>query len=610
MASDATHLGTPTPYRRLLRELSHDKRDLWALLLYTVMTGLLSLATPLAAQALVNTIAAGVFIQPLVVLALGLFVGLLFAGVLRVSQFYLVEIMQQRVFARVALNLAQRIPRIQHKVLAHTYLPELVNRFFDVINQQKSLAKLLLNGPAAVLQIVVGLVLMAFYSPLLLGFDIVILVFMAFIAFGLGSNGVRTSIAESLEKYRVAGWLEELARCQTSLKIDGDVHYLFNKTDSQVSAYLDARHQHFRILYRQVIASMFFQAVASAGILGIGGWLVINQQLTLGQLVASELVVVMLLGALDKLVAMFQDWYDLLTSVDKIGHLMDLPIERITGADFPESPLDKTINPDRPQSAGVSVVCRGLHFYYLPQQPILNQFDMAIAPGERVSLVGVSSAGKSTLAELLCGLLEPKLGVIEVNGLDIRQLNLACLRQAVALVTDSNELFDGTVEENILAGRANISPQDLRWSLDVTQLIDEISHLPQGLQTRVVSGGRNLSKGQIQRLMIARAIADHPQLLILDEAFAGMDESTKLRLLEALLQPDNHWTVLDISHDPDVVWRSDRILVLEGGQIQESGSPAALAKNAQGRFATLFPELSEHGYRAGFKRPPHRGGAS
>lgn len=579
MASHSHHNSNITPFRRLIAFLKPDRKDLLILVLYTLLAGLLTLAVPLAAQALVNTIAAGVFLQPLFVLTALLFVGMLFAGFLRVSQFFIVEILQRRAFARVALDMARRVPAIQHQALATDYPPELLNRFFDIIKVQKSMAKLLLEGPAAILQIMVGLILMAIYSPLLLGFDLFVLLFIGFTAFVLGRNGVNTSLDESVEKYRIAGWLEELARCHVSFKMDGVSKYLFDKADDQVIDYIQARRSHFRILFRQAIANHFFQAIASAGILGLGGWLVINRQLTLGQLVASELVILIMLSAMDKLITMFQDWYGLLTGVEKISHVTDLPLERTGG---------KVIATD---AQGASVFCQDVSFSYSGGEAILRNLNLSIQPGELVSLVGASGIGKSTLANLICGLLEPKTGLVEINGVDVRDADLRSLRSIVALVGDNHEIFDGTVEENIVLGRS-IPQQDIRWALSVTQLMDEIADMPEGMKTGLMSAGRNLSKGQMQRLLIARAIVGRPKLLILDEAFTGIDERTKMIILETLIQQNTPWTVVDISHDAEVVTRSSRVLVLANGNIVESGSPYDLARKEGSFFSSLFPELT------------------
>lgn len=556
-----------------------DKRDLSILVIYTLMTGLISLAVPLAAQALVNTIAAGIFLQPLIVLSMLVLAGLLFNSVLRMLKFCIVENLQQRIFARTTLRLSERIPVIKSSALNTEYMPELINRFFDVMTVQKSWGKLLLEGPSALLQVVIGLVLMGFYSPFLLAFDFIIILFIFFAVSVLGIDGLRTSIRESASKYRVAEWLEDMGRCQTSLKTNGIIQFLVRRSDLLVLNYLEARREHFSVLFRQAFGTYFFQAFASAGILAIGGWLVINRQLTLGQLVAAELVVLNVLSALEKLIRNCDTFYDLLTGLDKVGHLTDLPIERIGGNNLPEI------------ETGLSVQCRKLHFSYSARE-ILTGLDLSLAAGERASLVGASGAGKTTLASIICGLQEANHGTVEVGGFDVRDLNLQSLRNQVGFVGDINEIFEGTIEENINLGRADISHQDVRWALDAAQFAEDLINLPNGINTILISGGRNLSRGQVQRLLIARAIAEKPKLLILDEAFTGIDEKTKLKIIDELFSPNNPWTVLDISHDAEVVMRSDKVYVLSSGKIAECGTPADLAWRNESEFSTLFPDLA------------------
>lgn len=567
------------PLERLWQMLVVDKRDLVVLTVYTLITGLVSLAVPLAAQSLVNTIAAGIFIQPLIVLSLLVLTGLLFSAFLRLLKFCLVENLQQRIFARITLLLSERIPAIKASALNTEYMPELINRFFDVMTIQKSWGKLLLEVPAALLQVAIGLILMAFYSPFLLAFDLIIILFVIFAVTILGIGGLKSSIHESVLKYRVAEWLEDMGRCQTSLKTNGINAFLARRSDNLVLKYLKARREHFAVLFRQALGTYFFQAIASAGILAIGGWLVINRQLTLGQLVASELVVLNVLSALEKIIRNCDTFYDLLTGLDKVGHISDLPIERRGGVQLPKSP------------GGLHIECINLHFSY-DSREILSQLNLSIAPGERASLVGASGAGKTTLASLICGLQEADAGTVEVNGFDSRDLDMMSLRRDVGLVGDVNEIFEGTIEENVGLGRPGVSHQDIRWAIDVAQFSDDLVHLPNGINTMLVSGGRNLSRGQVQRLLIARAIAERPKLLILDEAFSGIDEKTKLKIIESIFGAENVWTVLDISHDAEVVVRSDKVYLLSNGQISESGSPADLAWRTESEFSLLFPDLA------------------
>jgi len=573
------HVQHKTPHQRLYDMINLDRGDYLVIIVYTVFIGLLTLAVPLAAQALVNTIAAGVMVQPLIVLTLGVFGALLFAGTLRLLKLTLLEKLQQRLFARISLQLAEHLPKVQHDVIVSEYSPQLANRFFDVVTIQKTMAKILLDGPGAALQVFIALLLMSFYSPYLLAFAIFLILFISFVIGVLGIGGLKTSIDESYSKYYVADWLEELVRCQRGFKMYATNTFALEKADGLVAEYVTARREHFRVLFRQALGNYLFRAIASAGVLAIGGWLVINQQMTLGQIVAAEIVVFGAMEGLEKIIRLLENYYDLLTGLDKVGHLIDLPAERHQGRDLP-------INPQ-----GARVLCRKVNFAYQHRQDVLSSLDLIIEPGEHVSLVGQSGVGKSTLAMLLSGLHDANHGQVQINGMDLRDASPVSLRQSIGLVSDDNEIFAGTIEENILLGRGNLTHKDLQWAVEIAQLTEVLAYLPDGLQTRLVSEGRNLSRGQVQRLLIARAVINRPQLLILDEGFTGVDEKDKLEILESLFKPDYNWTIINISHDPEIVIRSKTIHVLAEGKIIQSGSPFELMRLTAGEFTRLFPAL-------------------
>ncbi|WP_309712945.1 ATP-binding cassette domain-containing protein [Armatimonas sp.] len=569
---------------RLLKLLSEDKSDLGVLAVYTVVVGLLGLAMPLAVQSLVNSVAAST-VQPLVVLSLIVLLGLLAAGWLSLLQLSLVETLQQRLFARSALKIARNLIHSTSRALYGTYAPELANRFFDVLTVQKSLAKLLLDGLTAALQAAVGLIVLAFYdkSGLLLGFDVFVLLVIGFVIFPLGIHGLRTSLAESAEKYHLAGWLQELARCRMSFKLHGTPEFLLARAEDRVAAWLTERRRHFIVTFRQEAGNQLFTALASTGVLAIGGYLVVQREITLGQLIASQLIVANVLKGTDKLLRQAETLYDLLTGLDKTGYLTDLETEREGGHEIPVSSL-----------GGAKVLLHDVHFTYPGPggREVLSGLNLSLEPGERISLVGASGTGKSTLASLLGGLEEASFGLIELNGVELRGASLSCLRDRVNIMSYEDAIFEGTIEENICMGRTGISSEQVRWAITLAQCVDEIAALPEGLQTRLVPGGGNLSRGQAQRILIARAIVDKPELLIFDEAFTGLDENTTLAILDGLFAPENPWTIIDISHEGPVVTRASKIYVLAGGKIVESGSPQELAATPGSEFVRLFPLLS------------------
>ena len=563
------------PWRRLFELITEDRRDVAVLLVYTALSGLLALAVPRAAQAVVNSITAGAFLQPLVVLSALVLGGLTLRGAVQLIKLSLVELLQQRIFARVVLHLSEHLPLVRQSAVADGSLSEMANRFFDVLTIQKALSKVLLDGPSTALKVLLGLTLLGVYSPVLLGFDVALIIAVMVVLVGFGVGGVPTAIHESVQKYRVAHWMEELGRCHLGFKLLGAPLSLLHRADAAVVDYLNARNAHFVITFRQAFGSVVLQAVVSAGVLAIGGWLVIERKLSVGQLVAAELVVLSVLTGLEKLVRLAEDVYDLVAALDKVGHLCEMPVERRAGLTVPVWP------------AGGHLRLSGVRFAYGPSE-IVGGLDLEIVAGQRVALLGASGAGKSTLVALTAGLIEPTHGSVQVNGVEVRQADLSVLRRIMGVVGDRHEIFEGTIEENLLMGRPGFTRSDLEWALDIAQLAPEIRRLPEGLETRLVSEGRNLSRGQVQRLLIARAVLARPQLLVMDEVFGGIEPVIKHRILDAL-ESLKETTLVFVTHHADVALRCQLVHVLEKGVIVESGSPGQLGLQKDSRLNALMP---------------------
>ncbi len=588
MSSNTPYTEHKSPLDRLVDLLRLERSDISVLAVYTTVAGVLALIVPLTAQALVNIIAANVLVQPLVILTLLTLGALILVGVLQIAKMRIVETVQQRVFARTSLQMAEHLIAVREAALRGEYAPELVNRFFDVLTVQKALSKLLFDGFAALLQAIIGLVLLASYNPLLFGFDLILILAMTVVIGVLGWGALKTSIKESQEKYHVADWLEEIARCHAGFKLHGAADYLVSRADNLVVRYLKAREGHFRILVRQSFGYYLFQAVASAGIIAAGGYLVINGELTLGQLVAAQIVVVSLLAALEKLIRQGEQVFDLLTGLDKIGHVLDLETERVDGNPRIGAPTNEEIG-----RAGASVHLHDVRFSYTPGSEILSGLNLTILPGERVGLVGSSGAGKTTLTALICGLEEPSHGIVAVDGADVREWNLTNLRRHVSRVGNDVEIFDGTITENVAVGRDYVTPERVGLALERSQLSGDLATMPQGTQTLLVSGGQNLSRGQAQRVLISRAIAGEPRLLILDEAFNAVDEKTANEIRDALFAEDNPWTILAVTHNAETVVRCSRVVVLDEGRIVEEGDPLQLARQADSALCRLSPSLGD-----------------
>jgi ABC-type bacteriocin/lantibiotic exporter with double-glycine peptidase domain len=534
-----------SPLARLWAILQPEQSDIWTVIVFAAVIAILTLATPIAVEILVNTVAFGRLFQPVVVLSLILLTFMAFAGALRACQVLVVEIIQQRLFARVVADLSFRLPRVQLAAFDGKSPRELVNRFFDVVVVQKAAAGLLLDGVTLVIGTLVGMAMLAVYHPWLLGFDLLLLLMLGIAVFGIGQGAVQSSIKESKAKYHAAAWLEELAANSTTFRQDHSAAYALERADHLTFAYLSARKKHFRILMRQIVFALAMQAIASTLLLGLGGWLVVSGELTLGQLVAAELIVALIVAAFAKLGKHLESFYDLLASVDKLGVLFDLPIERQEGmvppSSFPWSELSiENVGYQAPE---------GKHF--------LSDVKLMLERGDRVAVVGPGGSGKSLLFDLIFGLREPTAGQIKIGGVDIREMRSAKLRQHIALVRGC-EAFEGSVWENIRLGRPDISASDARQALADVGLLNQVLRLPDQLDTHLSDFGFPLTPSQARKLMLARACAGKPGLLLIDGALDALPDEEARRLMSWLCRAEHPWSLLVATGRESIASMCDR----------------------------------------------------
>tara|TARA_A100001391_G_scaffold96707_1_gene64136 strand:+ start:1736 stop:3850 length:2115 start_codon:yes stop_codon:yes gene_type:complete len=536
----------PKPLRRLLSLLHLDRRDIELVTLFAGVAGVLGLATPLIVESLVNVVSWGVYFQPLLVLASMLLVCLGIAGVLKILQTWVVEIIQRRQFVRIVNDLAHRFPRADQNAFADQYPRELANRVFDIVTIQKATSVLLLDGVTIVLTSIIGLLLLAFYHPFLLGFDIVLVLSMISVTWVLGRGGVRTAIDESICKYRVAHWLQDVIAMPSAFKVGGGEHLAIQRANQLSVDYLNARSRQFGVVIRQVIFAVGLQVVASTALLSLGGWLVIDGQLTLGQLVASELVVTVVVGAFAKAGKSLEIFYDLMAGIDKVGHLVDIPPDpRVEIGAIPAGPANVSWSElvfDSP--TGRSRVAAA-----------------TIASGSRVAIVGDDPSGQSRLARALGGLTTPSAGMIQVAGYDAFEAAIG-LPGEIAAYAGEPSIFNGTLRENTDLGRSGIDHTRVREVLRQAGLGQVLLQLKGGLQTRLLSDGRPFSFAQQSRLMIARAMAAHPRLLIIDGLLDGLGDSGRRDVWKSITAEECPWTLIVVTQREDIAeWCESRIAV-------------------------------------------------
>ncbi|MEO1618345.1 MAG: ABC transporter ATP-binding protein [Planctomycetota bacterium] len=530
------HHAHPSPLQRFVALLDLDRRDILTVTLFAAVAGVLGLATPLVIEGLVNVVSWGTYFQPLLVLATMLLTCLGIAGILKVLQTWVVEIIQRRQFVRIVSDLSHRFPRANQHSLEGEFPRELANRVFDIMTIQKATATLLVDGISIILTTVLGLFLLAFYHPFLLGFDLVLIFTMVIFTWLLGRGGIRTAIEESKTKYAVAHWLQDVLAMPSAFKTGGGESLAVRRCNQLTVEYVNARIRQFRVLIRQTVFAIGLQVVASTALLGLGGWLVIDGQLTLGQLIASELVVTVVVGAFAKAGKSIEKFYDMMAAIDKVGHLIDVkPDERVDLAEFPEGPAE--------------VNWSELSF----KTPLMNCFvhEAHIRAGDRVAVIGENQASKALLARGLAGLIDPTSGSIQVAGFDTYEAVNAEAGELVGYA-GSPDVFHGTLRENVDLGRYEVSANRVREALRYAGLSTVALSMPEGLESRLQTDGYPLSHEQCIQLMIARAVATHPRLLVIDGCLDMLNRATRTEIFENISSPDAPWTLLVITNREDI----------------------------------------------------------
>lgn len=540
---------------RAFRVLHGEVADVAAICVYALAVGLCSLAIPVGVQAVVNTVTFGVVLQPLVVITALVGGALLFSAILRVLQLTVVELLQRRLIVRLSLSLASRIPHVEFEGFKRRYGPEYVLRFMEAFSSEQAISTLMLDGIAVFFQIFVGLILVSFYHPFFLAFASILLACMVLVIVPLGSGAVRASTRASDAKYEVMTWLQDLARVPVLFKSNRGDAFAIERADALVADYVSWRSRYFRILLRQVISSLGIQVIASTLLLGIGGFLVIKQQLTLGQLVAAELVLGFSLAGVAKLSRYIDKFYDLSVSVAKLDGLFDVPTERLQGSFFSPGA----------EPANLSVINVSVQ-HPKSATPVLRDISFDIQPGEKAAIWGPNGSGKSTLVDCIYRLTSPKSGRIEIDGHDVRDIHALELRSEVVLVRGI-DIFHGTIEENLTLMREGMSSARVREALAMVGVLEDIYQLPDGLQTVLKGQSEPLSLGQAARLVLARAILLEPRLLVIDGVLDGIDEDSLPPLLERIVGPDAPWSLLVLSHEKSIIKHFTKTYVLNHGTL-------------------------------------------
>jgi ABC-type bacteriocin/lantibiotic exporter with double-glycine peptidase domain len=558
MAEQQAAQRAKNPVGRVLQVLRLDRREIWSVYFYAILNGLIQLSLPLGIQSIISFVLGGSISTSLVILIILVVAGVFIAGLLQVNQMKIIEKVQQKIFLRYAFEYSHRIPRLDLKSVDQYYLPELVNRFFDTVSLQKGISKLLLDIPTATIQILFGLILLSFYHPVFIVFSFLLVAIVFFILYYSGNRGLETSLRESQYKYGVAGWIEELARVVRSFKFSKSTSLNLRRTDNLVAGYLDARTSHFKILLFQYWTLVGFKVLITAAMLIVGSVLLINQQLNLGQFIAAEIVILLVLNSVEKLIVNLDKVYDVLTSVEKLNKVIDKPLE-------PEGEVTMAR-----KNEGMKIQAINLSFRY-DEKPVISHVNFDVAPGRKVVIMGADGSGKSTMLRLLSSVFGSYEGGLLADDIPLRNYQGDSFRNQTGILLQQQDIFQGTLLENITMGDDSVRPEEIMILATRIGLGDFLQSQERGFATELDPVGKRLSRSVILKILLLRALINHPRLLLLEEPWRGMEDESRQKIQEYLLDGCPGATVFVESNDEHFAMQADDVMIFDHGELRYFG---------------------------------------
>lgn len=539
--------------KKLVAILQLDKKEVSAIYVFAILAGLVQLVTPLGIQSIIGFVMAGSLSTSIVVLIAVVVTGVFLNGLFQIRQLQIIEKIKQKIYTRDALIFADKIPHLNIEKLDNYYLPELVNRFFDTLTLQKGIEKILLEIPAAFIQILFGIILLSLYHPIFIAFGIVLLLLLYIILATTLPKGFTKNMQASDYKYKTAAWLQELARVVKTFKYAKKTSLHIEKTDGLVSQYLIARTSYFKILLTQFWSLIAFKIIITAAMLIVGVYLLLNQQINIGQFIAADIVILAVINSVEKLILTLDKAYDTLTAIEKL--------DKIKSADLENAGVEQITT-----TQGIKVDFKNVSFSYPNGKKVLNDISLEIGAGEKTLIVGDSGSGKSTLLRLLTGTFTNFTGTVRINNIAIGSYAIDSLRSNTGVLISQQDIFQGTIRDNITMGDTTVSTDVLFSISQKTGLDAFVGELELGFDSEIDPAGKKLPEKIKQGVLLARALLNNKQLLLLENPFAGLETTTKEDIRQTIAAIDNTTVIVTSSTnmDQDVF---DTIIYLENGAV-------------------------------------------
>ncbi len=540
-----------SPLKRIIELINLDRKEIVSIYFFAISSGLVQLSLPLGVQAIISFVLGATMVTSIYILIFVVVLGVILVGVFQINQMKIIEKIQQNIFVRNSFQIAENLPQIDLYSNNEYYLPEKVTRYFDIMSVQKGISKILLDIPLASIQIIFGLLLLSFYHPVFIIFGLLLLIILILILRITGKKGVDTSYMVSNQKYKVSAWFIEIARTIKSFKFRNGTGLNMHQTDNKVNDYLGARTNHFKVLLLQFKTLVIFKVLITLTMLTVGTYLLLDQQLNIGEFIAAEIVILSIIGAVEKLIGSLPNVYDVIIGLEKIASVTESKKEKSGKIEF----LGKT--------QGVQLAVKDCSFQYPNGKRVFKNISFDIPKGAKVAVTGIEGSGKSTLLNLISGNYSKYEGEILVNTIELSNYDFCSFRKRVGFYLSLNDVFKGTLFDNIAMGRKSVTPDKIIEIANLMGLDHILKMLNNGLETVIDPAGLNVSSTLVKTIVLIRAFVDSPDLLLLEDPWGGFNQSIKDKLINYILNLNT--TVIVATNSSDFLEKSNiRLQISEG----------------------------------------------
>jgi len=489
----------------------------------------------------------------------------------------LLSVEAQHMIAHLRAQVQQHVLRLPVRVFDNTKTGELVSRIMDDVEGVRNLVGTgLVQLVGGIITAIVAFVFLVRIDPIMTALALVPLTGFALVS--------TKAFARLRPAFRERGRIraEVTGRLQEAL---GGIRVIkgFHALDKEAEIFFAGVMRIFdnvktTLTTSSLVTSLgtFFMGLASVLILGYGGWLIVQGELTVGELVSFTLFLGFLIAPVLQMANIGTQMTEAFAGLDRTAELLS----------WPQEDDDPQRTETMPPIDG-HLVFQDVHFRYEQDKPVLKGVSFDAPPGTVIALVGSSGSGKSTIAGLAATFLEPESGRVLVDGIDLRNVLLATYRGQLGLVFQDDFLFDGTIRENLRFARPTATDAEVEEAARKAYVSEFTERFPDGLDTVIGERGVKLSGGQRQRVTIARAILANPRILVLDEATSSLDTESEALIQRSLGELLKGRTTVVIAHRLSTIQRADLILVIEDGRIAERGQHDDLMEK-RGRYYELY----------------------